>query len=172
MHDWGSSCDVTRDSWTKHAQEISSRPERFSRTWTCQESDKLRSASWLNGFLIVSLEANYLATLNLSFIICKTKLIIPREVVVNNTVHVKYLALYLVHSNCPHTTVCVFFFYMEVWWFVLCVNLARLWYLLIQSDINVGTALVIQWLRIRLAIQGTWVWSLVRELRSHRPWRN
>ena len=30
-----------------------------------------------------------------------------------------------------------------------------------------GTSLVIQWLRIFLAVQGTQVWSLVRELRSH-----
>ena len=29
------------------------------------------------------------------------------------------------------------------------------------------TSLVVQWLRIRLAMQGTWVQSLVRELRSH-----
>ena len=30
-----------------------------------------------------------------------------------------------------------------------------------------GTFLVVQWLRIHLAMQGTWVRSLVRELRSH-----
>ena len=29
------------------------------------------------------------------------------------------------------------------------------------------TALVVQWIRIRLPMQGTWVQSLVRELRSH-----
>ena len=27
-----------------------------------------------------------------------------------------------------------------------------------------GTSLVVQWLRIHLAMQGTWVWSLVREI--------
>ena len=31
-----------------------------------------------------------------------------------------------------------------------------------------GTSLVVQWLRIHLSKQGTWVWSLVREVRSHR----
>ena len=30
-----------------------------------------------------------------------------------------------------------------------------------------GTSLVVQWLRIRLAIQGVWVPSLVRELRPY-----
>ena len=34
------------------------------------------------------------------------------------------------------------------------------------------TSLVVQWLRICLAMQGTWVWSLVRELRSHMPRSN
>ena len=33
----------------------------------------------------------------------------------------------------------------------------------------IETSLVIQWLRISLAIQGMQVWSLVRELRSHIP---
>ena len=32
-----------------------------------------------------------------------------------------------------------------------------------------GTSLVVQWLRICLAMQGTWIWSLVGELRSHMP---
>ena len=32
-----------------------------------------------------------------------------------------------------------------------------------------GTSLVVQWLRIRLVMQGTPVWSLVRELRSLVP---
>ena len=31
------------------------------------------------------------------------------------------------------------------------------------------TSLVVQWLRICLPVQGTWVQSLVRELRSHMP---
>ena len=30
-----------------------------------------------------------------------------------------------------------------------------------------GMSLVVQWLRVHLAMQGPWVWSLVRELRSH-----
>ena len=32
-----------------------------------------------------------------------------------------------------------------------------------------GTSLVVQWLRICLATQGKWIWSLVGELRSHMP---
>ena len=32
-----------------------------------------------------------------------------------------------------------------------------------------GTSLVVQWLRIHLAMHGTQVQSLVKELRSHRP---
>ena len=35
---------------------------------------------------------------------------------------------------------------------------------------GLGTSLVVQWLRICLPKQGTWVQSLVRELRSHMPW--
>ena len=34
----------------------------------------------------------------------------------------------------------------------------------------VRTFLVVQWLKICLAIKGMWVWSLVRELRSHVLW--
>ena len=32
-----------------------------------------------------------------------------------------------------------------------------------------GTSLVVQWLRLRLPMQGVWVRSLVGELRSHMP---
>ena len=32
-----------------------------------------------------------------------------------------------------------------------------------------GTSLVVQWLRICLPLQRTWIWSLARELRSHTP---
>ena len=35
-----------------------------------------------------------------------------------------------------------------------------------------GTSLVVQGLRILLPMQGAWVQSLVRELRSHMPWGN
>ena len=35
---------------------------------------------------------------------------------------------------------------------------------------ELGTSLVVQWLRPRLPIQGVEIWSLVRELRSHLPW--
>ena len=35
-----------------------------------------------------------------------------------------------------------------------------------------GTSLIVQWLRICLTIYGTWVWSLVKELRSHMPQSN
>ena len=38
--------------------------------------------------------------------------------------------------------------------------------------IKTRTSLMIQWLRIHLAMQGRWVWSLVRELRSHIPQSN
>jgi len=34
------------------------------------------------------------------------------------------------------------------------------------------TSLVVQWLRILPAMQGTWVQFLVRELRSHTPQSN
>ena len=34
---------------------------------------------------------------------------------------------------------------------------------------TIETAMVVQWLRIRLPMQGTQVQSLVRELRSHLP---
>ena len=37
---------------------------------------------------------------------------------------------------------------------------------------GIRTSLVVQWLRIRLAMQGTLVQSLVRELRSHTPQGN
>ena len=32
---------------------------------------------------------------------------------------------------------------------------------------DLGNSLVVQWLKICLPVQGTWVWSLVRELRAH-----
>ena len=35
-----------------------------------------------------------------------------------------------------------------------------------------GTSLVVQGLRILLPMQGAWVQSLVKELRSHMPWGN
>ena len=35
-----------------------------------------------------------------------------------------------------------------------------------------GLFLVVRWLRICPAMQGTWVQSFVRELRSHTPWNN
>ena len=34
---------------------------------------------------------------------------------------------------------------------------------------KLGTSLVVQWLRIRLPMQRTWLWPLVKELRSHMP---
>ena len=39
----------------------------------------------------------------------------------------------------------------------------------VYQDITPGTSLVVQWLRIRLPMQGMRVRSLVRELRSHMP---
>ena len=38
--------------------------------------------------------------------------------------------------------------------------------------IRAETSLVVQWLSICLPMQGTWVRSLVRELRSHMLWGN
>ena len=35
-----------------------------------------------------------------------------------------------------------------------------------------GTFLVVQWLRIRLPMQGSWVWTPVGELGSHMSWSN
>ena len=41
-----------------------------------------------------------------------------------------------------------------------------------RDTVGLGTSLAVQWLRIHLAVQGMWVQSLVRELRSHMPWGN
>ena len=41
-----------------------------------------------------------------------------------------------------------------------------------QKFKQLGTSLVVQWLRICLPNQGPWVWPLVWELRSHMPWSN
>ena len=41
-----------------------------------------------------------------------------------------------------------------------------------REMLQVGTSLVVQWLRISLAMHGTSVPSLVRELRSHILWSN
>ena len=38
--------------------------------------------------------------------------------------------------------------------------------------LHLGTSPVVHWLRVYLAMQGTQVWSLVRELRSHMLWSN
>ena len=43
---------------------------------------------------------------------------------------------------------------------------------LVHEDWEPGTSLVVQWLRIHLAMQRTWVRFLVRELRSYMPWSN
>ena len=54
-----------------------------------------------------------------------------------------------------------------MWWLSL--------FLLITAGgivIRLGTSLMVQWLRICLAMQGTWIQNLVRELRSHMPWSN
>ena len=41
-------------------------------------------------------------------------------------------------------------------------------YFILQINYNhAGTSLAVQWLRIHLPMQGTWVRSLVGELRSH-----
>ena len=41
---------------------------------------------------------------------------------------------------------------------------------LINSKAKLGTSLVVQWLRICLAMEEIQVWSLVRELRSRMQW--
>ena len=41
---------------------------------------------------------------------------------------------------------------------------------LINSKVKLGTSLVVQWLRICLAMEEIQVWSLVRELRAHMQW--
>ena len=51
----------------------------------------------------------------------------------------------------------------------------RMWsvYTEAHKDTNTfGISLVVQWLRIRLAMRGMPVWSLVQELGSHRLWRS
>ena len=40
---------------------------------------------------------------------------------------------------------------------------------MVKKGANSGTSLVVQWLRILLAMQETWVQSLDGELRSHMP---
>ena len=40
-----------------------------------------------------------------------------------------------------------------------------------HQEFRLGTSLAVQWLRIHLDVQGTWVQPLVRELKSYRPWR-
>ena len=41
-----------------------------------------------------------------------------------------------------------------------------------SKEHNNRDLLVVQWLRICFAMQGTWVWPLARELRSHMPRSN
>ena len=40
---------------------------------------------------------------------------------------------------------------------------------LTDQEISLGTSLVVQWIRVCLAMQETWVQPLVGELRSHMP---
>ena len=44
--------------------------------------------------------------------------------------------------------------------------------LLKQKIMQTEASLVVQWLRICVPMQGTWIWSLVGELRSHMLWDN
>ena len=39
----------------------------------------------------------------------------------------------------------------------------------VNKRINWETSLGLQWLRLHLLMQGVWVWTMVGELRSHRP---
>ena len=48
---------------------------------------------------------------------------------------------------------------------MLLFNLSDLSFLLFTM--RIGISLVVQWLTIHLPVQGMWVWSLVRELKSH-----
>ena len=53
---------------------------------------------------------------------------------------------------------------------LICLSFCRKGSLVISSSMaNAGTSLAIQWLRLRLPMQGVRVWSLVGELRSHMP---
>ena len=58
-------------------------------------------------------------------------------------------------DNIPDVLEVFFFFLIEVF---------------LKGD-NGRTSLVVQWLRLGLAMQGVWVQSLVEELRSHMPHR-
>ena len=44
--------------------------------------------------------------------------------------------------------------------------------MVVDFRIVLRTSLVAQWLRICLAMEGTWFRFLVGELRSHKPWGN
>ena len=54
--------------------------------------------------------------------------------------------------------------------FYICIRITIL--SLKKRKIILGTSLVVQWLRICPAMQGTQVPSLIGELRSHMPWDN
>ena len=59
-----------------------------------------------------------------------------------------------------------------LWFIYQTPTLAIVKYIPFPEKTLLGTSLMIQWLRICLPMQGTWVWSLVRELRSHMPQGN
>ena len=77
----------------------------------------------------------------------------------------------------PHLRHSIFVFLLPQWvpwssarWMHL-LTLSLLQYS--QTNLKItGASLVVQWLRICLPMQGTWVWSLIRELRSHMLWGN
>ena len=58
---------------------------------------------------------------------------------------------------------------LHCWW--ECKLVQPLWRTLWRflKKLKIGTSLVVQWLRSHLPMQGMWVQSLVRELRSHMP---
>ena len=67
-------------------------------------------------------------------------------------------------------TVCILLllYYSNVLWLIyICMFNSP-----IRSYLEMGTSLVVQWLRICLPMQEIWVQSLVRKLRSQMPWSN
>ena len=68
---------------------------------------------------------------------------------------------YVISVNCFFTVISYYCLQQRIWHYDDTVMLIK--------DRG-GTSLVVRWLRIHLPVQGMWLWSLVRELGSHRPW--
>ena len=82
------------------------------------------------------------------------------EIIINSIVYDIY-NLFLHKYVCIHTYICIYIYIYTT---------HTLWeFDFIQQKWAIGTFQVVQWLRIHLTMQGTWVQSLVGELRSHMP---